>query len=125
MKKAFQSLALLALSLPQITLAAPRNFSEAVNVVVSLFNTGTALLILGGVVVYFWGISTNILKMRDEGSQAFKAYFVWGIIALFVMVSIWGIVELLQNTVFGGNYYSPNNGTPASGSPSANFPAFE
>jgi hypothetical protein len=25
----------------------------------------------------------------------------WGVLALFVMVSIWGILRLLQDTVFG------------------------
>lgn len=113
------------LLLPTSVFAAPRTFSELANLIVTILDTGTGLLILAGIVVYFWGISTNILKMKDEGSQAFKAYFIWGIIAIFVMVSIWGIIELLQNTLFGGDYYDPSGGTPAGfGNPSGGFPQF-
>lgn len=125
MRASHAVLVLLALVSPSVAFAAPRTFSEAVNLLVTIIDTGTGLLILAGIVVYFWGISTNILKMKDEGSQAFKAYFIWGIIAIFVMVSIWGIIELLQNTIFGGDYYSPNVGSPGGGSPSGSFPVFQ
>lgn len=119
------SLALLILLVPGVALAAPRTFSEAVNLLVTILDTGTGLLVLAGIVVYFWGISTNILKMKDEGSQAFKAYFIWGIVAIFVMVSIWGIIELLQNTLFGGDYYTPGGGGSVfDGGSSTQFPVF-
>lgn len=119
------SLALLILLMPGVALAAPRTFSEAVNLLVTILDTGTGLLVLAGIVVYFWGISTNILKMKDEGSQAFKAYFIWGIVAIFVMVSIWGIIELLQNTLFGGDYYAPGGGGSVfDGGSSTQFPVF-
>ena len=110
---------------PGVSFAAPRTFSEAVNLLVTILDTGTGLLVLAGIVVYFWGISTNILKMKDEGSQAFKAYFIWGIIAIFVMVSIWGIIQLVQNTIFGGDYYAPNGQSSGfDGGGTANFPVF-
>lgn len=119
-------LAIATLLFPAAASAAPRTFNELANLIVTILDTGTGLLILAGIVVYFWGISTNILKMKDEGSQAFKAYFVWGIITLFVMFSIWGIIELLQNTIFGGDYYDPSSGS--SGQPinngSTQFPVF-
>lgn len=123
MKNASALLAILMV--PGIAMAAPRTFSEAIDLLVTILDTGTGLLVLAGIVVYFWGISTNILKMKDEGSQAFKAYFIWGIIAIFVMVSVWGIIELLQNTLFGGDYYSPS-GTSSGfdGGPSTQFPVF-
>lgn len=118
-------LAAAVLFVPSIAAAAPRTFSEAVALLVTIIDTGTGLLILAGIVVYFWGISTNLLKMKDEGGQAFKAYFVWGIIAIFVMVSIWGIIELLQNTIFGGDYYAPNGEAPRfGGGSSTQFPVF-
>ncbi len=111
---------------PSVAYAAPRTFAEAIDLLVDILDAGTGLLILAGIVVYFWGISTNILKMKDEGGQAFKAYFVWGIVAIFVMVSIWGIIQLLQNTIFGGDYYSPNAG-PADTftGPPGSFPVFD
>jgi hypothetical protein len=111
---------------PLPALAAPRTFTEAIDLAVDIIDTGTGLLILAGIVVYFWGISTNILKMKDEGGAVFKNYVIWGIIALFVMVSIWGIIQLLQNTIFGGDYYSPSIGPAGTYTgPSGGFPVFE
>jgi hypothetical protein len=51
-------------------------------------------------VYFFWGTSQFILnagdaKARDEGKQK----MIWGIIALFVMVSIYGILSLVGSLV--------------------------
>ena len=48
---------------------------------------------------FFWGLAKFILKAggdekaREEGKQVMK----WGIVALFVLVSIWGIVLFLRS----------------------------
>lgn len=99
-------LTLLAILAPSIALAAPRTFGELAGTLVLIINNATTVLIVLGIVVYFWGISTNILKFSEEGGEKFKQYFFWGIIVLFVMVSVWGILRLLQNTLFGSNPYS-------------------
>lgn len=99
------------LALPGVaSAAAPRTFGEFASLVVSLLDVGTGLLILAGIVIYFYGISTNIMKLSDEGGQKARAYFGWGILVLFVMVSIWGILNLLQNTLFGNNPRDPATG---------------
>ena len=98
------------LAFPAIALAAPRTFGELANLLVLILDNATTVLIVLGIVVYFWGISTNILKFSEEGGETVKRYFFWGIIVLFVMVSIWGILRLLQNTLFGSNPYSGGGG---------------
>lgn len=90
--------------------AAPRTFSELANVIVTIIDSATGLLIVAGIVIYFYGVSTNILKMKDESGRKVREYMVWGLIVIFVMVSIWGIVRLLQSTLFG-------NSTAATGTP--------
>ena len=98
--------------LPGVALAAaPRNFQELVNFLVTFLNNAIAVLVVLGLVVYFYGVSTSILKAKTEGTKNLKGYFFWGIIILFVMVSIWGILQILQNTLFGGDQFSPNTGT--------------
>jgi hypothetical protein len=57
-------------------------------------------------VAFFYGLGIFILnagdeKRRDEG----KPWMFWSIAALFVLVTIWGIIGLLQNTV--GNDAGP------------------
>jgi hypothetical protein len=97
--------------------AAPQTFLQLSSVVVLLLNNATAVLIVAGIAIYFWGISTNILNFSEKGGEKVRVYFLWGIIILTVMVSIWGILRLLQSSLFGVNpYYS--SGVPTSGTPS-------
>ena len=95
------ALFLLTLASPSVAFAAPRNFAELAETVVRIIDTGTGVLIVLAFVVYFWGISQNILDFEDDPEKR-RAYFFWGLVALFAMVSIWGIIGLLQNTLFGG-----------------------
>ena len=110
MRKSLIYLAVFSL-LPSTTFAeAPRTFSELAALVVILLNNATAVLVVAGIVVYFYGVSTNILNFSKEGGEKLRAYFLWGIIVLFVMVSIWGILRLLQETLFGaGDFKSGDN----------------
>lgn len=105
-------LPLFAAFTPALALAAPRTFGELANIIVLILNNATTVLIVLGIVVYFFGISTNILKFSEEGGERLRQYFLWGILVLFVMVSIWGILRLLQNTLFGSNPYSGGGGMP-------------
>ncbi len=100
-------LTVLLLSAPAVAYAAaPRTFQELASRLVTLLDSATIVLVVAGIVVYFYGVSTNILNFSDDSGEKLKAYFFWGIIVLFVMVSIWGILRLLQNTLFGGNQFS-------------------
>lgn len=123
MKRLLTLAALLPL-IPAVALAeAPRTFGELADLVVTILDSAAGLLVLAGIVIYFYGLSTNILKMKDEGGEKMRAYFVWGIIVIFIMVSIWGILELLQNTLFGGDHFSPSTGSSGQ-SATFDVPAF-
>ena len=92
--------AVATLLFPLIALAAPRSFRELACEVTAIIDTATFMLITFGLVAYFWGVATNIPHFGDEkGAEKRKSFFFWGIVILFVMVSIWGIVQLLQNTL--------------------------
>ena len=58
------------------------------------------VLVTLALAVYFLGISTNILNITED-EEAKKRFFFWGILVLFVMVSVWGILNLIQNTLLG------------------------
>lgn len=104
--------------MPSVALAAPRDFGELADLIVLILNNATVVLIVLGIVVYFYGISTNILKFSEEGGEKLRQYFFWGLLVIFVMVSIWGILKLLQNTLFGSNpYYGGGGGAPVQQEP--------
>ena len=71
------------------------------------------------VLAFFWFLITFIWKGRDDAAEQKKslAGMGWSILALFVMVSIWGIVGFLGSIVGvnqGGNVPIPGVPVPAS-----------
>ena len=56
------------------------------------------LLIALGLVAFFWGLVQYIFA-GAKGSAAGKNIMVWGLIALFVMVSVWGIITMAQGAL--------------------------
>jgi hypothetical protein len=62
--------------------------------------------------VFFFRIAVSIYKVGssskavDEG----KTLLFWGLVALFVVISIWGIVGIFTNTVFETNPGIPQLG---------------
>lgn len=87
---------------PMVAFAAPRTFSDLAGNMVQILNAGIGTIIIMGLVVYFYGIATSIPRLRADDGERLRAHFLWGIIAIFVMVSVWGILGLLRNTLFGG-----------------------
>lgn len=46
---------------------------------------------------FFWGLAKFILNAGDENArQSGKQIMIWGVVALFVMVSVWGIVVIMR-----------------------------
>lgn len=57
------------------------------------------LLISLAVVGFIWGIIKYFINPdNEEQKKKGKDFMVWGLIALFVIVSMWGIVGVLSNT---------------------------
>ena len=107
-------LALVLLVAPHSTLAVARNFQELALDIVEIIDTATITLVVFALVVYFWGMAVNIPHFGGEkGGEKQKAFFFWGLLVLFVMVSIWGIIQLLQNTLFSDSHFDPATGAPA------------
>ncbi|OHB20139.1 MAG: hypothetical protein A2854_04990 [Parcubacteria group bacterium RIFCSPHIGHO2_01_FULL_56_18] len=91
------------LLVPSMALAAtPRTFSELAELSVNFLNAGIGTAIVLGLVIYFYGVASGISSLRHGESEQLRLRIVWGIIAIFVMVSVWGIIGLVRNTLFGG-----------------------
>jgi hypothetical protein len=57
---------------------------------------------------FFWGLAKFILHADNEDARAGgKQIMVWGIVALFVAISIWGIVYFIQRELGIGAYSEP------------------
>ncbi len=97
-------LTLSVITLPALSLAQnPRTFKDLADQLATIMNWGVTLLITAGIVIYFWGAVKQILdRGESEDSQEMRKFLFTGLIVIFVMVSIWGILGLLQNTLFQG-----------------------
>jgi hypothetical protein len=72
------------------------------SLVQSLVNQAVPLLIAIAVLSFFYGLVMFIWKGKEGGEtlEKSKQFMMYSIGALFVMVSIWGIITALQN-IFG------------------------
>ena len=56
-------------------------------------------LLLLAALFFFWGLTMFILKAGDEEARAeAKQKMIWGVVAVFIMVSFWGLVGFLSST---------------------------
>ncbi len=75
-----------------------------------IVSLATGILAALALLVFFWGLVKYIAKADDEkAKEAGKNTMVWGVIGLFVMFSVFGIVKFLQDSF---DINAGNNGAP-------------
>ena len=84
-------------------------FTDLVDTLVGLMNTGVTLLILLAFVLFFFHTSKGIFGEASDGAGAksdLKQTLFWGIIIIFVMLSIGGILGLISSEfdLAGGSF---------------------
>lgn len=95
MKKALTYAALFAL--PLIASAqTPSNLTGLISFAGDILNRLIPVLIALALVAFFWGLVQYVWTGKSEGA---KDIMVAGLLGLFVMVSVWGIIRLAQNTL--------------------------
>ena len=87
----------------------PKDFAELVNLILDKILTPLISLMFGlAFMGFLWGAVQCILKAEDpKGRGAGKDKMLYGIIALAVMVSVWGLVKILTAT-FGIEFLAPS-----------------
>ena len=76
-------------------------------------NTATLLILAAAVVVFLWGVMQFVMSAGDDEARAkCRNHIIWGVIGIFVMVSLWGLVNFFA----GSTALTPTAGTaPATG----------
>lgn len=103
---ALASGALTAFAVPLVSLAAVNNLSDVGTFIINVINNILVPVIFAiAFIVFVWGafktfiIGANSEDVKEEG----KNLMLWGLIGFFVMVSVWGLVNILTGTVSFGN----------------------
>lgn len=88
-------------ALPLIASAQVRSIYDAAGVITNIINGVLVPMIFAiAFLVFIWGIVQYfLLGAKDEEARAKgRDYILYGIIAFFVMVSVWGLVNILVGT---------------------------
>jgi uncharacterized membrane protein YidH (DUF202 family) len=121
MKKALvrTSLAFAVFALPLISSAATiNNVSDVGSFIINTINNVLVPVIFAvAFIVFLWGaFETFILgATNDTAKEKGKSLMLWGLIGFFVMVSVWGLVNVLTGTIGFGNSTGPSGGLPSAG----------
>jgi len=72
-----------------------------------LLDSLVPLLITVAIVLFIIGVIRYVLNANDSTKrEEGRNFMIWGIVGLFAIVSIWGLVKLLTNT-FGISFVIP------------------
>lgn len=91
--------------LPLVSLAAKvtTDADDLITKIAGWIDILTPIVVALALLYFFYGLAMFILKSGDEEKRKeSKSIMIYGIIALFVMVSVWGLVSILGNTIFDG-----------------------
>jgi len=84
---------------PLFAFAQPQNLNDVAQLFINIFRAFVPVLIGFAVLIFIWGIVRFIAHMDNEQERAAgKKLMVWGVVALFVIVSVWGLVGILLGT---------------------------
>ena len=107
-----------AFALPLVSFAAITRIDQAGAFIIGIINNVLVpVLFAVAFIVFLYGafdtfiVGANNEEVKEKG----KNLMLWGLIGFFVMVSIWGLVNILTNTAVLGNSSGPQGGTPGAG----------
>lgn len=99
MKKIF---AVIAIAFPAIAsaqaLAPITNVNNLTTRALGIGSTVTYVLVALAVIYIVWNVVMYMIKPGAEDRAAAGKDILWGILGLFIIVSIWGLVNILTNT---------------------------
>lgn len=84
------------LGAPVVAFAQLGNITNIVTALGNIVNLLIPIAFAAALLFFFWGLAQYILSSgNEEAKEKGKQMMLWGILALFVMASIWGIVTFL------------------------------
>lgn len=117
MKKVLALNTLAALALPLISYAQINDISDAGSFIIDTINNVIVpVLFAVAFIVFLWGaFKTFILgATNDTAKEQGKSLMLYGLIGFFVMVSVWGLVNILTGSV-NLDTSGPSGGLPDTG----------
>ena len=92
---------------PSFAFAIIDNADSLVSKLVAIGNTVTQILVAFAVIWIIYNVVRYIIKADSDDRKPIGNAILWGIVGLFVILSIWGLVNILRGT------FSTNTDGPA------------
>ncbi|MDP2669313.1 MAG: hypothetical protein Q8P07_05835 [bacterium] len=108
-KKAFARIAVSSAVFTPVLAFAADDIAGIFSTMTTILNSSVIpFLFLVATVIFLYGVITYLTAGGDEEKASNgKKYIIWGVIALFAMIAIWGIVWAVSNT-----FSLPGSGIP-------------
>lgn len=75
--------------------------SQLLGNITSVLSQSANVLMVLATVVFLWGIIQYVIAGGDEKKiETAKSYIVWGIVGLFVMLTMWGLTRSICSMFF-------------------------
>lgn len=88
-----------SLLLPAVALAQSNDLTGVLDTAQGIINQITPFLVGLAVFIVIWGVFKFISSAGDDEKRGEAQKFVlWGVVGIFIMVSVWGLVNILLNT---------------------------
>jgi NADH:ubiquinone oxidoreductase subunit 2 (subunit N) len=101
-----------ALAIPLVSFAQVTNLTGAGQFIINTINNILVpVLFAVAFIVFLWGAFTTFIlgQGSEESREKGKSLMLWGLIGFFVMVSIWGLVNILTGSIQFGQTTGPGN----------------
>lgn len=97
--KKYKVISAVLAALSPIAALAATTINAAVTTIGNIIDLVVPILMVIASVVFIWGIITYILAAgNDDRKKEAKSLILWGLVALFVIVAMWGLVQILGKT---------------------------
>jgi len=98
----------LHVAVPLLVLADPVTLESLMKVAATYLNMALQLLMGLAVLLFVWYVIQYFIRPADsKGHLEAAQYVLWSVIGFFVILSMWGIVNVLSATFWGSN--APSN----------------
>jgi cell division protein FtsW (lipid II flippase) len=87
-----------ALALTPLFILAKTNADSVLDVIGELLGSTLRLLFLGALVFFVYGVIKYVISVNSDDKGNARKVVIKGIIGLFIMTSVWGIVGVIQAT---------------------------
>jgi len=100
MKSSWKALVVLSAVAPAFAFAQLGNVENIVEAIGNLVRLATPIVVGLALLAFFWGLVKFIFSAGDEDARKdAKHLMIWSVIALFIMISIVGIINFIGNAL--------------------------